>query len=182
MGKYVSLLRGINVSGHRKIKMQELKALFESMGFNDVSTYIQSGNVVFSSRKRNKKAILKSIEQKILTHFGFDVKVMLITADDLKSIIQNHPFVTEDKEEQKKIFVMFLEASPDPLFKSRLIEDVRNWPEKFTIENEIGYLYAVNGYGRTKLSNNFVERKLKLASTTRNWRTVNVLFDMVNNI
>ena len=98
---YIALLRGINVSGHKKIKMPDLKAMFEALGFTNVRTYIQSGNVVFES---NFAADLESkISAKILEQFGFEVSVICRTAEELEQVIARNPYVEMEGFEAEKL-------------------------------------------------------------------------------
>ena len=174
MHTYISLLRGINVSGHNKISMQELKKLYESLGFQNVRTYIQSGNVLFESSSANALALASMIEQKIKTFFGFNVHVFIKTPSELQAIIKNNPFT---KEDVTKLHVTFLSdrfASP---LKDEL-DCVKDKTEKCLISENRVYLFCPNGYGKTKLTNTFFERKYKLSATTRNWKTVTTLLEL----
>ena len=104
MEKYIALLRGINVSGQKKIKMSDLKILFEELSFTNVQTYIQSGNVLFTSNMNNKKAILNKIEKKITNRFGYKVEVILKTPDELKRAIKSNPFLKDKKKNSERIY------------------------------------------------------------------------------
>ena len=173
MANYISMLRGINVSGQKKIKMEALKNLYESLNFKNVKTYIQSGNVLFDS-KGSSSLITKNIENKIKETFGFDVKVLIRTKDEFKKIIENNPFKGKEID---KVYVIFL--SEVPLIKPiDEINTIKDKTEEFFINSKEVYLYLPNNYGRTKLNNNFFERKLN--GTTRNLRTVNKLFEMTS--
>jgi uncharacterized protein (DUF1697 family) len=171
MHTYISILRGINVSGQKKIIMTDLVKLYEDLGFTDVKTYIQSGNVVFNSTKKVSNALLvKQIESKINEIYGFQVPVIIRTADDLAKIIASNPFKTESTE---NLYVTFLSNLPNSNHLEKLTE-LNYLPDEFiVIEKEI-YL-NVSSYGTTKLSNSFFENKLKVTATTRNWNTVNKL-------
>ncbi len=171
MHTYISILRGINVSGQKKIIMTDLLKLYEDLGFIDVKTYIQSGNVVFNSTKKVSNALLvKQIESKINEIYGFQVPVIIRTADDLAKIIASNPFKTESTE---NLYITFLSNLPNSNQLEKLTE-LSYLPDEFiVIEKEI-YL-NVSSYGTTKLSNSFFENKLKVTATTRNWNTVNKL-------
>jgi uncharacterized protein (DUF1697 family) len=172
---YVALLRGINVSGQKKIKMEELKELYESLDLKNVRTYIQSGNVIFESSDMNIPNLKKRIKQKIKASFGFEVSVFIRTEKGLQKIIENTPFAGKDPG---KLHVAFLSGIPvNPPIDE--IKKVKDTAEEFLISDEEIYLFCPNGYGRTKLSNDFFERKLKLSSTTRNWKTVNKLLELM---
>ena len=171
MHTYISILRGINVSGQKKIIMADLVKLYEDLGFTDVKTYIQSGNVVFNSTKKVSNSLLvKQIEIKINEIYGFQVPVIIRTVDDLSKIIASIPFKNETSE---NLYITFLSNLPNSNHLENLTELNYLLDEFIVIEKEI-YL-NVSSYGTTKLSNSFFENKLKVTATTRNWNTVNKL-------
>lgn len=108
MTTYISLLRGINVSGHKPVKMEALRKLYEELGYKNVSTYLQSGNVVFTA-KGNEKKLEHKISQQIELDFGFQVPVIVLTIDKLKKVIGNNPFL---KKDAAFLHVTFLSAKP----------------------------------------------------------------------
>jgi uncharacterized protein (DUF1697 family) len=174
---YISMIRGINVGG-KSVKMADLRDVYLSLDLENVKTYIQSGNVVFKSENEDPKTLSKKIQQKILDTIGYDIKVVIRTIDELKNIIKSYPF---EIEEEKQVYITFLSDTPD------LSQDLnlKNWikeSEKFIISSSEIYLYLPHGYGRTKLNNNFFEKKLKLDATTRNWKTVNKLCQIAESI
>lgn len=176
MKTYITMLRGINVSGQKQVRMAELKSLYESIGFADVETYVQSGNVVFESEEQDVKKLANSIETRIERTFGFSVPVLVRSADDFRRILESHPF---KNEEPVRVLVTFLYERPDP---SKL-EALRRYEDKvdrFAIGGQEIFLFCPGGYGRTKLSNTFFERKLGVIATTRNWKTVNRLYEMAS--
>lgn len=176
MNTYISMLRGINVSGQKQVRMAELKRMYESLGFADVETYVQSGNVVFESKEQDAKKLANSIETGIEKMFGFSVPVLVRSADDFRRILESHPFRDEDPV---RILVTFLYERPDP---SKL-EDISRYEDKvdkFAIGEQEIFLFCPGGYGRTKLSNTFFEKKLGVIATTRNWKTVNALYEMAS--
>ena len=178
MQTYIALLRGINV-GSKKIKMTDLKVSFEELGFTDVVTYIQSGNVVFNSTITNVKSIQKNIETNLLSQYNFEVPVLLLKPEELKNIIEKNPFTKDPKREEKLFYVVFLFEKPKEEFIKKLYEiEVQN--EEFYFEDSFIYLYPGNGYGEAKMNNNFFENKLKVKATTRNWNTVNKLLEMAS--
>ena len=171
--KYISILRGINVGGKKKIKMDDLKTLYENSGFEDVSTYIQSGNVIFTSNETSKSSIKSKLENTITQEYGFDVPIYICTHEEMKNIFKNSPFIESEEEENgTKVLVTFLSSTPTDIDK--VMSYVKE-PEKLVVSNDIVYLYCPNGYGKSKLSNNFLESKLKVVATTRNWKTVKKL-------
>jgi uncharacterized protein (DUF1697 family) len=172
MPTYIALLRGINVSGQKKIKMAELRNLLTEAGLTQVQTYLQSGNVVFQSESSEKAS--EKIERCIMEHYGYQVKVLLTTPDALGQIVAENPFSEQDT---KLLYVTFLAEDPAPELLEKL-QAVDYSPETFVFKDNIIYTFAANGYGRAKLNNNFLEKKLKVAATTRNWKTVNALLEM----
>ena len=172
---YIALLRGINVSGQKIIRIEELKKMLEYLGFENVKSYIQSGNFVFNSKISNQEKIIKLIGNKIKEMFLFDVSVILRTHNDLLKILKNNPFVTNKPPE--RLYVAFLSDAVDKSC-GKLLIPYKSKDEEFHIaENEI-YLYYADGAGRTKLSNNIIETKLGVKATTRNWNTVNKLYEL----
>ncbi len=176
MNSYVSMLHGINVSGQKKIKMEELKKLYESLGFSDVQTYIQSGNVIFKSPEKDTSKLVSRIQQKMKQIFGFDVSVIIRTKGQLHELIENNPFTNKDTS---KLHVTFLSAVPTSVPVDE-INKVKDKAEEFFIADRAIYLFCPNGYGRSKLSNTLFEKKLKVSATTRNWETVKALLNMAN--
>ena len=178
MTAFVSLFRGINVGGHRKIKMDELKAVHESLGFRDVIPYIQSGNVVFKSDDADVVRLQKQLEDGIEKNFGFHVDVIMRTSAEFSVILEKNPFQNQQDRESKWIAVMFLAARPDDIAQ----EDLRKTyvgPEEFYIIDKEVYIYYTNGIGRSKLSHTLIEKKLKTFGTARNWNTVIRLWKMI---
>jgi len=175
----LSLLRGINVGG-RKVPMADLRILYEELGLKNITTYIQSGNVIFESKVANK-ALEKKIEKKIKVKFGFDVSVITRTKEELNAVIKENPFTKENNIELEKLYVIFLGEIPDPVLLKKLIESDLG-PERFIVCGKTIYLYCPVGYGEAKLNNNFFEKKLKVVATTRNWRTTNILLDMMKGV
>jgi uncharacterized protein (DUF1697 family) len=176
---FISLLRGINVGGNSKINMADLVILYESLGLNDVITYIQSGNVIFRSRETDIKKLSKLIEEKLDQIFHLSSSTLVITPAILQKIITNNPFLKERDMDTAKLYVTFLYEMPSEL-NVRPLEETRYETDRFVIADGEVYLYCPNGYGRTKLSNNFFEKKLGVAATTRNWKTVNTLLSMAD--
>ena len=177
--KYVSILRGINVSGQKKIKMADLKILYEDQGFKNVITYIQSGNVIFESKANLAIEIIKEmIETAIETKYTFQVPVDIRTNQELKQIIEKCPYEEIQEEENgTKILVTFLQNTPLDKKVELLLEYVKS-PERLIIQDREVYLYCPNGYGTSKLTNVFIEKKLGVSATTRNWKSVKKLYEL----
>lgn len=181
MTTYIALLRGINVSGHHKIKMAELKQLFLDLGYHNVSTYIQSGNVIFKSYIKEPILIEDTIISAIQKHFGHGIKVLVLTKDELTTIFNANPFLAKDPTmDISKMHVTILNKKPDLAVIQPIEILVTTSNDEFQlIENTI-YLYCPNGYGKTKLNNNLFEKKLKTSATTRNWNTISKLVELSN--
>jgi uncharacterized protein (DUF1697 family) len=176
MKTYIALLRGINVSGQKKIKMSDLKSLFENLGFKDIRTYIQSGNVIFKSSASAVKKLELKIETAIKNYFGFDVPVLIITPTELEKVIKQNSFLKK-KKDTGKMYVTFLADVPSKENVSKF-KKVDFSPEEYSINGKNIYLFFPNGYGRAKINNTFFENKLKVLATTRNWKTINKLFEI----
>jgi uncharacterized protein (DUF1697 family) len=173
---YISMLRGINVSGQKRITMEELKKSYGSLGFQDVRTYIQSGNVVFRHPGTDAMKVASEIERGLKRSFAFDVLVIVRTRDELQDLVEANPFAGKDEGKQH---VTFLSEKPS-VFPAEEVGRAKDKAEEFSVRAMEVYLFCPNGYGNTKLSNNFFERKLKVSATTRNWRTVNALLLMAS--
>jgi uncharacterized protein (DUF1697 family) len=176
--RYISILRGINVSGQKKIKMADLKSLYESLGFQNVVTYIQSGNVIFDANVQIKSDIKARIEKAIDTKYKFHVPVEIRTNHEIGDIIKNHPFGSVDlAEDGAKVLVTFLSSEPSEI----KISDIQKYvtpPEQLVVREKEVYLYCPNGYGKSKLSNTFLESRLGVEATTRNMKTVHKLYEL----
>jgi len=177
MPTYIAMLRGINVTGHKMIKMDALRASLAALRLSNVQTYIQSGNVIFGVGNGSVAALSEKIQQRILRDFGFAVPVFLRTAKELEQIIKDNPFLNETAIDHSKLHVTFLSgAALDTA--SEALQPLAVKPERFCVIGREIYLYCPNGYGRTKLSNTAIEKKLSIGATTRNWKTVNTLLAM----
>ncbi len=175
--KYIALLRGINVSGQKKIKMTDLKALLVKLGLKDVVTYIQSGNVVFSSDEMKLRSLEEKIKKGISDSFGFDVPVLVKTKMELEEILQKSPYTKQEDLDAKRIYYVLLKDAPEQESIANLVQD--DYPnELFSIRENCVYLNCLNGAGKAKLTNNIIERKLKVSATTRNHRTMVKLLEL----
>lgn len=165
---FISLLRGINVSGQKKIKMADLKVLYERLGLANVLTYIQSGNVIFESDS-SAGELIAQLEKAIQEAYGFDVPVQVIASEDLIQIAAANPFLPAD--DISKLHLTLLATEPNESLLKNIAIDPKSGDE-FKASGKAIYLKCPNGYGRTKLTNTFFESKLKTKATTRNWKTV----------
>ena len=169
MNKKIAILRGINVGGKRKILMADLKALCQKLGWINVVTYIQSGNLIFDSEKQNSQ-LENTLEKAISSRYGFDVPVIIRNAEELQTSIGNNSFAAGDTD-ITKLHLTFLKEKPS----EENVEKIKPYnyePDKFEIEEKHVFIYCAGKYHQTKLTNNFFEKKLKVGATTRNWKTV----------
>ncbi|HEY4431798.1 MAG TPA: DUF1697 domain-containing protein [Paenibacillus sp.] len=177
MTTYIALLRGINVGGNKIIKMQDLKTMFQSLGFHNVRTYIQSGNVVFESDEESENLLSEIIERQIHEVFGFEVAVMIRTLAEMVEVIANNPFQLSEPEAFKRWYVSFLPAEPsvEALDKLRIYED---GPDKIRfVGREMYVLYDVS-VSQSPLFKVPFDKILGMSVTARNWNTVNKLVTM----
>lgn len=176
MTTYVALLRGINVGGHRKIKMANLKGVFEALGFGAVRTYIQSGNVLFQAAEC-EEPLRQRIEQQIAAMFGFPVTVALRTADEIAQLIADCPYAPDALQEDESLYVALLTHAPSPEGVERLLA-VSAEPDECRIVGREVYLLYHRSARDTPLTNNLLEIRLGVPATTRNWRTITTLAAM----
>ncbi len=177
MHTFVSLLRGINVGGHKKIRMEELRDIYAAAGFTCVESYLQSGNVVFAADDPDRTRLTARLEAAIDAALGYAVSVILRDGADLKRIIANNPFLATREAAPTSFHVAFLAQSPSAADLTALTVPASDADEFQIVGQEI-YLFYPNGAGRTKLTNNLFERKLHTVATTRNWNTVMALYGM----
>lgn len=168
MTTWITLFRGINVGGHNILPMTELKALLEELGCADVRTYIQSGNVVFRHKERQATRLSQTISQAVLNRFHFAPYVLLMTVNSLKSALVINPFSSAE-EKPKTLQLYFLSAVPTEANLGGL-KQLESASEKFELIDQVFYLLAPGGIGRSKLAAR-VEKLLGVPATARNWRT-----------
>ncbi|HXQ91314.1 MAG TPA: DUF1697 domain-containing protein [Acidimicrobiales bacterium] len=177
MTAYVAMLRGINVGGHAKLSMANLRAAFAAMGHEDVQTYIQSGNVLFRARApaaQTQAAIEMGLEQR----FGLVTTVVLRTDSQLAAVVAHNP-LTAGARNPAKLHVTFLATKPAPSRVAEL-DSAAFLPDELRVVGREVYLHCPDGYGRTKLHNAFFERSLQVVATTRTWNTVTTLARMMS--
>jgi uncharacterized protein (DUF1697 family) len=154
--------------------MDALRKSYENLGFHNVRTYVQSGNVIFTGKNKKPEELAQTITRQIEKDFGFDVPVIVLSIDKLKQIIESNPFVKDNNKDKTFLHVTFLSSKPDK-FDFNAIEEKKLNDEEISIADNAVYLYCPSGYGKSKLSNSFLETKLKVGATTRNWKTTNEL-------
>jgi len=178
MNTYIALLKGINVGGHKKVPMAELRELFSKSGYENVQTYIQSGNVIFQTPNTSKAKIEATIEKAIFDHFGFEVLVLVKTKDELKQIFENSPF-SEDKK--KASYFMMLHETPSVELVEVASQKIYE-SEEYMILNDCIYFFNAKGLGQSKFNVNFFERKLNTFVTARNYNTMVKLLSLCDEI
>ena len=174
MTTYAALLRAVNVGG-RTVPMAQLRELFSTLGYGNVRTYIQSGNVVFDSQQR-EAALVAALERSIEDAFGIAVKVLVRSRPELAAIAKSHP-LARGGVDPKGLHVTFL-AKKAAAAKVRAIDATAFAPDEFEVAGREVFSLYPNGYGRTKMHNAFFEKALGVAATTRNWNTVLKLRDL----
>lgn len=176
MPTFISILRGINVSGQKKIKMADLKNLYEDLGFKNVQTYIQSGNVVFEYKEVTISELQQMIFDTIHKHYGFEVPNLILSPIAIETALKKNPFKDIDK-----MYFTFLAETPT----KENIEKLYTYSfdeEYYELIGKVVYFHCPNGAGRAKMSNNFFENKLKVMATSRNLNTTKKLLEMANFI
>ncbi|GAB3906556.1 DUF1697 domain-containing protein [Larkinella knui] len=181
MQTYIAILRGINVSGQKRIAMNELKSLFEELNCRDVKTYIQSGNVIFNHTSVDDQQQAREIERKLVQKYTFQVPVLVRSQSEWAHIAAHNPFLKETGIEIDKLHVTFLSEVPSAV-NSDKIKDLQFGKDRFILAGKEIYVNCPSGYGTTKLSNSFFENKLKVTATTRNWKTVNELLKIAESV
>ncbi|NNF00061.1 MAG: DUF1697 domain-containing protein [Pyrinomonadaceae bacterium] len=174
--RYVALLRGINVGGHNKIKMDELRPMFESLGFENVKSYIASGNVAFDSRKTKDETIVNKLAKAIKEKFSLEIDVMIRTIEEVREAIKKNPF-EKDHTDDTKLFLVFLKE-PLPEEKAEMLLSHNNENERFFVNGRDIYALSKKGFMQSILAKKYIDNKLKTPATGRNWRTVNKIAEL----
>jgi uncharacterized protein (DUF1697 family) len=172
MPVFIALLRGINVGGHKKVRMSDLKAICDTIGLEDVQTYLQSGNVVFSSRRAATGALARSIETALQERAGVEARILLRTTAELRNVVAGNPFKGE--RDPSRLMVAFLDGELTKEAKAALQKAAADDEELHFAVREV-YIYFPEGAGNSKLMGAMTEKKLGVAATTRNWNTVTAL-------
>lgn len=157
--------------------MADLRAMLEKLNLQNVTTYIQSGNIVFGATETDKGILEKRIKTSIRAVFGFDVPVLVKSKSDFESIIIQNPYTDKEAIEKKQVYFVLLKNIPAPELVKALQDEIYE-NEKFFVSKDCVYLFCQTGYGKAKLNNNLIERKLKVDATTRNYRTMMKLLEM----
>ena len=176
MIQYVAFLRGINVAGRNMISMEDLAQYFELPGIRNVSTYIQSGNVIFESDEANDTILRGKIEKQLHAKLGYNVPVILRTMKELNSIIRNNPFDHIKTEDSNKFYVTFLPEIPEYAVRGSLGVYSNDAEDARLVKRDV-YILTGN-YGKTCFTNTLIEKKMGMPATTRNWATINRLIEL----
>ena len=177
----ISLLRGVNVGGHHKIKMEELRELYESLGLRHAQTYVQSGNVVFRTDARDFTRLSKRIADAIEERFAFRPGVILRTAADLRAVIAANPFASRRDLDPSRLLVQFLASEPPADARERVLR-IESEPEELRMGGRELYIYYPSGMARPKVPWTFIEKTLQTPCTGRNWNTVRKLLEMAESL
>ncbi len=172
----VALLRGINVGGKNRLPMKDLTAMFMDAGCSDVRTYIQSGNVLFEATQTLQKDIPSLISASILDKFGYQIPVLTRTTQEFRDIVEANPFVKAGAEADK-LHVVFLADLPNAE-QVETLDQNRSPADEFVVINREIYLYCPDGFAGTKLTNSYFDSRLSTVSSTRNWKTVQKIFEL----
>ena len=177
----ISLLRAVNLGSHNKVKMDALRALYESLGMRRVQTYIQSGNVVCNSRVKDLDRLRKQIETGIEQTFGFRTGVVLRSTSEMRDVIARNPFAKRSGIEPNRLLVDFLAGEPAADVRKKILQ-IKTAGEELRLDGRELYIYFPNGMGRSKLWPGLVERTLQTSGTGRNWNTVMKLLEIAEKL
>ena len=181
MPTYIAMIRGINVGGHKRVKMDQLRAGCENLGFEDVKTYIQSGNIVFRAAKMSDVALAKKLADCITRDFGFSADVFTRTNQEMNRVIENNPLLREKGVDGSKLHVVFLAEKPAPASLKKL-QELTLAPDRVrSLDREI-YFYFPNGVSGSSLWKHPLDKVLRITGTMRNWNTVNKLYEMAREL
>lgn len=180
MSTYVALLRAVNLGSHGRVAMADLRALVAAAGHGDVATYLQSGNVVFTSDHDDPEALAADLRQRLSAELGVDIPVVVRTGSEITGIAARHPF--QDKQsDHAKLHVAFLVAEPDADRAAKLTVP-HGSPEELALLGRQLYLHYPAGAGRSKITAAYLEKRLGVAITARNWKTVTALADLARKL
>ncbi len=177
MMTFVALLRGINVSGQKQIRMVDLRKSCEGLGLKDVRSYLQSGNVVFCTGRADPRKLAAALRTRIAKDFGHDVEVLVLPARELNAVADSNPLWRRSGGKEKLFHGTFL-FEPVSRDRFRKLKLPVQPGEQAVLVGQVILLYCPHGYGRTRLNNGFFEKALGTRATTRNWRTVLALNEL----
>jgi uncharacterized protein (DUF1697 family) len=174
MNTLVSMIRGINVGGSRPLRMDKLREIHEGLGYRKVRTYLQSGNAVFDAADPDADRHARALERRILRDCGYEVAVVVRSAKAMAAALASNPILGRASTDAEFLHATFLVRRPGkPSLEGIDLPLARG--EAAVLVGDVVYLYCPSGYGNSRINNAFFERKLSVAATTRNWRTVTAL-------
>lgn len=174
MPVFIAFLRGINVGGNKMIPMAALKELFDDLGFKNVRTLLQSGNVVFSAKAATNAALAAKIAAAIRKRFGSDVEVVIRTSEELRKAVARNPFPAAAQDDPSHLLIVFLAQAPSSA-AGKAIAAAKFKDERFRLEGTELFAHYGAGIGHSKVPSNFIEKTLGVSGTARNWNTVTKL-------
>jgi uncharacterized protein (DUF1697 family) len=181
MAVIASMLRGVNVGPHKRVKMEDLRGLYESLKLREPQTYVQSGNVIFKSDERDLTKLTKRIESAIERKFGFQSDVVLRSTAELRDVVARNPFAKRRGIEPSKLLVTFLAG--DPGEEARVMaRAIKCAPDELWIDGSEVYIYFPNGMARAKLSWPSIPKILKVSGTGRNWNSITRMLEMAEKM
>ena len=177
----ISMLRGVNVGAHNRIKMDALRAVYESLKLEDPRTHVQSGNVIFRTKEKNTAALAKKIENAFESKFGFRSEIVLRTVEELRKAIAASPFAGRRDVEPGKLLVTFLAGDPGP-DAHKALRSLKGHPEELHLLGRELYIYFPNGAGKSKLPWSSFAKLLKTTGTARNWNSVMKMLEIADDL
>jgi uncharacterized protein (DUF1697 family) len=181
MPVFISMLRGVNLGPHNRIKMDALRALYESLSLEDPRTYVQSGNVIFRTKEKNAAQLARKIQIALKEKLGCRTEVILRTTSEMKNLLAANPFAGRNDIEPGKLLVTFLAAEPEHGAEAALAR-FNSYPEEIHLKGRELYIYFPNGAGHSKLPWSQVEKFLKVSGTARNWNSVSKMLEMAEQL
>lgn len=177
----ISMLRGVNIGPYNRCRMDALRALYESLGFEDVQTLLQSGNVFFRTEKKNLPALARQIEEAVEKKLGFKTEALLRTTAELKDVLARNPFAERKNLDPAKFLVLFVESEPTAKARAKVLA-IKAEPEELKISGREVYIYYANGLARPKIPWVQIVKILETSGTGRNWNTVTKLMEMAEKL
>lgn len=177
----IAMLRGVNVGGHNKMRMEALRALCTKLKLRDACTYVQSGNVIFRTDQRDLASLAKRLQNAIERDFGFRPDIVLRTSAELRDVIARNPFANRRDIEPNKLLVTFLASDPGPEARDKATK-IKTEPEELRMERREVYIYFPNGMARPKMSWPTIERTLQTSGTGRNWNSVTKMLEIAEQL
>ena len=176
----ISMLRGVNL-GHRRVKMEALRALYKSLKLRNAQTYVQSGNVIFKTQEKDLVRLAKRIEGGIEKKFGFQSDVVVRTVAELRDVVARNPFAKRRGIEPGKLLVTFLASDPGEEAREK-VRGIKAEPDELRMDGREAYIYFPNGMGRPTLSWATIPKILKVSGTGRNWNSVTKMLEMAESM